>query len=71
MENSADRFKRIAEYRVRNILNGLRILGNCANRNAYSYTDSQIEKIFNTINEQISNIHSKFTVPKKDIDFKL
>ncbi len=71
MENSADRFKRIAEYRVNNVLNSIRVLGNCSNRSAYSYDEAQIEKIFDTINQYVVDIRSKFTVPKKDINFKL
>lgn len=69
MESSQDKFKRIAAYRVKKILNTIRILGNCANKRFYSYSDDQIEKIFNAIIKQIENTKAKF-LDDKDIDFK-
>ena len=62
METPEERFKRIAEYRVKKILNTVRVLGNCSNRRAYSYTDEQVEKIY--------VVKAKFSSEKK-IDFKL
>jgi len=70
MESSQDKFKRIAEYRVKKILNSIRILGNCANKRAYSYSEDQIEKIFNAIIKQAENTKAKFAEEKK-IDFEL
>ena len=70
METSEQRFRRIAEYRVKKVLNDVRILGNCANRRAYSYTDAQIQRIFDTIQRQLDITRAKFT-PDRDIDFKL
>lgn len=71
MENPSQRFKRIAEYRVKRLLNDIRILGNCANRQAYAYTDEQVEKIFKTILERLDAIKTKFASDKKEIDFTL
>ena len=41
-----DRFKRLATQRTNAILKKLKILGNCANKNVYAYTDKEINKIF-------------------------
>lgn len=70
METPEQRFKRIAEYRVKKILNSIRILGNCANKGAYSYTEEQVEKIFNSIQKYLEIIRTKFSTDKK-IDFRL
>lgn len=68
-----ERFKRLASIRTKEVLNRLRILGHCSNKQAYEYTPEEIDKIFNTIEKQVKTIKSKFNshVEKKDIDFKL
>jgi len=58
-------FLRIAEPRVKNVLKGLRILGNCSNRNNYSYTSEQVIEIFESITESLENTISKFTPSKE------
>ena len=70
-DKKTDRFKRIAEYRVKNVLKTIRILGNCSNKSAYTYTEVQIEKIFSTITEYLSSTRGRFSQSNKDIDFKL
>lgn len=70
MESSQDKFKRIAAYRVKKILNSIRILGNCANKRAYSYSDDQVEKVFDAIIKQAESTKAKFGEEKK-IDFEL
>jgi hypothetical protein len=69
-ENKKERFKRLATLRTKAVLQRLRILGNCANRQAYEYTEEDIKKIFSTIEEQIKIIRSKFYFPR-DKEFKL
>lgn len=69
-ENKKDRFKRLATIRTRTILQKIRILGNCANKNAYEYTDEEIRKIFGAIEEQIREVRARFRNPK-DKDFQL
>ena len=41
-----ERFKRLAVYRTNEILRRLKVLGNCANRSAYDYSEEDINKIF-------------------------
>jgi len=59
-EDRATRFKRVAQRRTENILNSLRILGNCANKSTYQYTDTDMAKIFRAIDEQLRLIKMKF-----------
>ena len=65
-----ERFKRLAVYRTNQVLKRLKVLGNCANRSAYEYTEEEINKIFSEIERRVKEIKSKFHFPKKD-DFKL
>lgn len=69
-ESKENRFKRIAEKRVRSILRDFRILGNCGNRGNYSYTEDQIRKIFSEIDQSLKETKGKFHLPK-DKEFKL
>ncbi|BDX52886.1 hypothetical protein [Metamycoplasma equirhinis] len=52
MENKKDNFKRISENRVSKILALLSQLTNLSNSSFYEYTDEDIEKIFNAIDEE-------------------
>lgn len=71
-DNKRDRFKKLAVYRTNEILKKLRILGNCANRSAYEYSEEEINKIFSEIDHAIKTTKAKFHFPNKaDKIFKL
>jgi len=55
-----ERFKRIASRRVQEILDKMRLLRNCANRGNYYYTDEQVRKIFNAIEEEWKKVKLEF-----------
>jgi len=55
-----ERFKRVASRRVQEILNHLRLLGNCSDKANYAYTEEQVKKIFSVIDEQVKVIKVKF-----------
>lgn len=69
-ESPHERFKRLASKRTNEVLKKLRILGNCSNRNLYTYSDEDVDKIFNAIDRQGREIKAKFRMTKK-INFKL
>lgn len=48
------------ERRVDEILNNLDNLGKCANRKNYEYSDTDVRKIFRTINNKVREVHSLF-----------
>lgn len=54
-ENKRENFKRISENRVSKILTLLNQLTNLTNTSFYDYTDEDIEKIFNAIDETSKN----------------
>ena len=69
-ETPEERFKRVATARTNAIFNKLRILGNCSNRQIYSYSEEDIDKIFSAINKQLREVRAKFNSQKQK-KFKL
>ena len=65
-ETRAEAFKRLASQRTNAVLEKLRILGNCANRNLYDYTEEDVRKIFRTIEVEVKRTKAKFTDTKKE-----
>ena len=60
-----ERFNRLATIRANEVLDRLRILGNCSDKRSYEYTDEEIDKIFRAIDEQVKIVKTKFKKPKK------
>ncbi len=72
MENDKrKRFKKLANYRTNKVLKRLKVLGNCANRSAYEYTEEEISKIFSEIEKKVREVKSKFYFPNKNKEFRL
>ena len=69
-ETKHERFRRIAAKRTNEILEKIRILGNCSNKSSYEYTEEDIEKIFSEINRQVKAVRAKF-IPEKSSPFRL
>ena len=69
--NRKDNFKRLAEARTNEVLRRLKILGNCANRSNYDYTEAEVDKIFGEIEKKIKEMKMKFTFTDREEKFKL
>ena len=69
-ETPKERFKRIATVRTNAVLDRLRILGNLSNRQMYSYSEEDINKIFSAISKQLKEVRVKFN-SRKEKEFKL
>jgi len=69
-ESKKQRFKRVAEKRVQNVLNALRSLGGLANQKVYEWDHAQLEKIWNAIERETQNCKKSFTDPGSG-EFKL
>jgi len=69
MESKHEKFLRIATKRTNEVIDKLRILSNCSNKNTYSYSQDEINKIFRAIDQEIRAAKSKFSV--KQDKFKL
>ena len=66
MNNKEDRFKKVAVARTNKILEQLRLLGNCSNKNNYEFTDDDVKKIFNAIESELKKTKSKFKIQKSE-----
>lgn len=66
-----ERFLRVAERRTREILHKMRLLGNCSNKSAYSYTEEEVERVFSVIQEQLDAARARFEPGKRERDFRL
>jgi glucan phosphorylase len=63
-ETKEQRFKRVAEKRVQNVLNGIRSLSQCANPRVYAWDDNQLRKIWNAIDRELSLCKESFSDPQ-------
>lgn len=69
-ETKKERFKRIAGKRTNDVLEKIRLLGNCANRNTYEYSKDEVSKIFNEIEKKLKIAKLKY-LPVEKQRFKL
>jgi len=69
-ETRHERFKRLAAKRTNDILDKIRILGNCSNKSSYEYTEEEVNKIFNEIDKQLKMTKARFLGGKRE-RFKL
>ncbi len=60
-----DNFIRLAEARTNKILKLLTLLGNLSNKSYYDYSESQVETMFNVLQEELDNQKARF-YPKED-----
>lgn len=64
----SENFVRLAEARTNKIIDMIRLLGNLSNKSNYSYSNEQVESIFNSLEEVLQETKAKFieeSVPKK------
>jgi hypothetical protein len=69
-ETKKERFRRVAERRVQNIIQGLRSLAQLSNNKVYEWEDKQLEKIWKTLELEIDNCKNSFNHPETKL-FKL
>ena len=72
METKREKFVRLVEARTNKIIDMVRLLGNCANKANYDYTDADVKKIFDTLEKEIKIAKMKFASMEEEEDkFKL
>jgi hypothetical protein len=54
------RFEKVAENRVDKILEGLRLLGNCSNKNNYEFSKEDVDLMFDEIKKGLREAQMKF-----------
>ena len=55
-----ERFIKIAENRTNKIIEMIKLLGNCSNKNNYFYGDEDVKQIFNAIDQELKITKRKF-----------
>lgn len=63
MENERlkrERFVKIAENRTNKIIDMIKLLGNCSNKNNYKYDEDDVRQIFNAIDNELKITKSRF-----------
>ena len=66
-----ERFKRVAESRTNRIIDQIRLLGNCANRSNYEYSEEDIKKIFAAIEAELKETKQKYHTRTNSKKFEL
>ena len=66
METKRERFEKIAVARTNRIIEQLRLLGNCSNKNNYSFSEDDIKKIFGAIELEVKNAKARFITQRKN-----
>ena len=73
MSRKSDKFRELAENRVRKALKLLKLIGNLANKTHYEYGAPEANKIISVLRSEIKNIETRFKSKNSsdDNDFKL
>jgi hypothetical protein len=69
-ETKDQRFKRVAEKRVRVILDAIRKLSQCSNRRMYNWTENDLQKIWRALDREIELCKKSYTNAEPE-EFKL
>jgi hypothetical protein len=56
-----ERFVALAEKRVMRAIKDLRLVGNLANRNNYSYSDQDVQKILAVLDQEMKLLKNRFS----------
>lgn len=61
----------MATNRTNKIIESIRLLGNCANKSNYEYTDEDVKNIFAAIEAEIKDVKAKYQSKSKNKKFEL
>lgn len=59
-ETKAEKFERIAQRRVTEIVTKIRLIGNLSDRRNYEYTDEHVRQIFDALDSEVRACKIKF-----------
>lgn len=69
-DKKQENFLRLSQDRVNKILKDIELLDNLSNRNAYTYTDSQVDKMFSYIEKALTDTKKHFKEKKSSGKFE-
>ena len=67
------KFVELAESRTRNAIKAIRVIAKLGNKNAYNYSDADVQKIARALNREVDALKSRMLSSggKEEVDFKL
>ena len=65
-ESKEERFKRVAEKRIRRVLDSIRSLTQCSNKRMYNWNDEQLKKIWSAIDREMKTCKASFENSEPD-----
>jgi hypothetical protein len=67
------KFVELAQNRTKNALKAIRVIGKLGNKNAYEFTDADVNKIAKALNREIEMMKARMssTGTKESVDFSL
>tara|TARA_B100001250_G_C19198593_1_gene528319 strand:+ start:77 stop:415 length:339 start_codon:yes stop_codon:yes gene_type:complete len=65
-ESKKNNFIRLANKRVNNSINSLKLVANLANKKNYLFTNKEVDNIINILNSEIKKMKSKFKINKRN-----
>lgn len=68
-ESKEEKFKRLSKDRVNKVVKSIETLENLANKNQYSYSDEQVEKMFSFIEDALARAKESFIKKKSGQKF--
>jgi hypothetical protein len=68
-ETKAEKFNRLARYRMTKALERIEQIGYLGNRSQYEFNDQQISKMYAALNDQLNTTFQKFKERQKDKGF--
>ncbi|MFC3227854.1 hypothetical protein ACFOGJ_11465 [Marinibaculum pumilum] len=60
MRDKRGKFVELAEARVNRTIKDIRLIGNLANKNAYTYSRGDVEKMFDAIEKELEEAKARF-----------
>lgn len=60
MDKKSQRFRRLAEKRITNLIKHLRLIGNLANKKNYNYTEEEVKQMFTALESELTLTKKKF-----------
>ena len=70
-ETKREKFVRLAEKRIDNVLKGINLLENLANHNVYEFTKEDSDKMIRTLKSAVSDLERAYNASEKPQKFKL
>jgi hypothetical protein len=71
MRDKEEKFKALAEARVNNAIEKIRLIRKLANRSHYSYTPEQVRKIKRALEKEVEDAMAAFDTSTPTREFKL